>query len=191
MTWKTSRPSDPTVRGLLVGRFQPFHRGHQKVVETIRAARPEAALLLAIGSAEESYTWKNPFTAGERFEMIDRALAGRSGAAVHLVPVADIRRHAQWVRYLESLLPTFDRVYTNNPLTRLLFERAGYTVESPPIFSRGKFEGEHIRGLLARDRGWRPLVPEPVAAYLASIDAPHRLATLRDRSPAPASGSTA
>lgn len=169
------------MRGLLVGRFQPFHRGHLNAVETIRRGRPGAALLLAIGSAEESYTWKNPFTAGERFEMMDRALGGEGEPRVHLVPVADIRRHAQWVRYLESLLPSFDRVYTNNPLTRLLFERAGYEVESPPLYSRAKFEGEHIRGCLAKDQGWRPLVPPAVAAYLTEIDAPHRLATLQEK----------
>ena len=39
-------------------------------------------LLLAIGSAEESFTWTNPFTAGERFEMIDRALPGDRGRPV-------------------------------------------------------------------------------------------------------------
>ncbi|MCI4373559.1 MAG: nicotinamide-nucleotide adenylyltransferase [Thermoplasmata archaeon] len=169
------------MRGLLVGRFQPFHNGHLRVVESIRRGRPDAALLLAIGSAEESYTWKNPFTAGERFEMMDRTLATEDGPRVHVVPVADIRRHAQWVRYLESLLPSFDRVYTNNPLTRLLFERAGYAVESPPLYSRKKFEGEHIRRCLATNRGWRPLVPPAVATYLTEIEAPHRLKTLQER----------
>lgn len=170
------------MRGLLVGRFQPFHRGHLKVVKTIGRARPEAAILLAIGSAEESYTWQNPFTAGERFEMIDRAVGGGPGPRVHVVPVADIRRHAQWVRYLESLLPSFDRVYTNNPLTRLLFERAGYAVETPPLYSRPKFEGEHIRRCLATGRGWRPLVPPSVGTYLAEIEGPRRLAMLQGSS---------
>jgi nicotinamide-nucleotide adenylyltransferase len=178
------------VRGLLVGRFQPFHRGHLRVVETIRRARPDAALILAIGSAEESYTWKNPFTAGERFEMMDRTVGGGPGPRVHLVPVPDIRRHAQWVRYLESQLPSFDRVYTNNPLTRLLFERAGYAVENPPMYARPKFEGEHIRRCLAADRGWRALVPPPVADYLTEIEAPHRLAMLRDRSDPASAGAT-
>jgi nicotinamide-nucleotide adenylyltransferase len=171
------------VRGLLVGRFQPFHLGHARVVRAIQEDRPNAAVVLAIGSADESFTWSNPFTAGERFEMIDRALAGPTGPPVHIVPVADIHRHAQWVRYLESMLPTFDRVYTNNPLTRQLFEREGYAVESPPWFSRAKFEGAHIRTCLARGRGWRTLVPGPVAEYLTQIDAPRRLAMLRGSSP--------
>jgi nicotinamide-nucleotide adenylyltransferase len=174
------------VRGLLVGRYQPFHRGHLRVVETIQRERPSAALLLAIGSADESYTWKNPFTAGERFEMMDRTLEGVDGPRVHIIPIADIHRHSQWVRHLESLLPSFDRVYTNNPLTRLLFERAGYAVESPPLYSRAKFEGEHIRQCLATNQGWRPLVPPVVADYLAEIEAPHRLATLRKQGDAAA-----
>jgi nicotinamide-nucleotide adenylyltransferase len=164
------------VRGLLVGRFQPFHAGHLRVVREIQRRRPDAGLLLGIGSAEESFTWKNPFTAGERFEMIDRALGPTAEPRPYVVPVADIRRHAQWVRYLESLLPAFDRVYTNNPLTRLLFEKAGYNVESPTLYSRAKFEGEHIRQCLATDRGWRGLVPAEVAGYLEEIEAPHRLA---------------
>jgi len=169
------------MRGLLVGRFQPFHLGHLAVVREIATRRPGVPLLLAIGSADESFTWKNPFTAGERFEMIDRALRGATGGPFPIVPVADIRRHSQWVHYLESLLPEFDRVYTNNPLTRLLFERAGYTVERPHLVERRRFEGEHVRRCLAADRGWKALVPPRVAEYLATIEAPSRLAMLRSR----------
>jgi nicotinamide-nucleotide adenylyltransferase len=173
------------MRGLLVGRFQPFHLGHQAVVREIANERPGVPLILAIGSAEESYTWKNPFTAGERFEMIDRAVTGLPKTKVHIVPVADIRRHAQWVHYLESLLPEFDLVYTNNPLTRLLFERGGYVVKRPHLAERRRFEGEHVRRCLAAERGWEPLVVPSVATYLAEIDAPSRLAMLRTRETSP------
>jgi nicotinamide-nucleotide adenylyltransferase len=166
------------MRGLLVGRFQPFHLGHLGVVRSIAAARPGVPLLLAIGSAEESYTRTNPFTAGERFEMIDRALRGSVDIPYHIVPVPDIRRHAQWVRYLESLLPPFDRIYTNNPLTQLLFEHGGYPVEHPPLVDRRRLEGERIRAAIAAGRDWRSRVPPAVADYLGSIGAPARLALL-------------
>lgn len=167
------------MRGLLIGRFQPFHRGHLAVVREIRAARPSAPLLIGIGSAEESYTWKDPFTAGERFEMIVRALDEGQVGGVEVVPIADIRRHALWVGYLEALLPRFDRIYTNNPLTRALFERAGYDVESPVLVDRRRFEGRKIRARLAAGRGWKELVPPAVAKYLTTISAPARLRTLR------------
>jgi nicotinamide-nucleotide adenylyltransferase len=169
------------VRALLIGRFQPFHRGHLEVVRKIRADRSSASLVIGIGSAEESYTWQNPFTAGERVEMMDRALAEAKVQDVLLVPIEDISRHALWVTYLEGLLPTFDRVYTNNPLTRLLFERSGYLVESPPLFDRDRFEGARIREQLAGGGPWKEAVTPTVAAYLEEIGAPARLQVLKQR----------
>ncbi len=167
------------MRALLIGRVQPFHRGHLEVVRRVRADRPTAPVLIGVGSAEESYTWENPFTAGERLEMIGLALAEAKVDGTLLVPIMDISRHALWVNYLEALLPTFDRVYTNNPLTRLLFERAGYLVESPPLFDRERFEGARIREQLAEGSGWKDAVPPAVAAYLDEIGAPARLHVLK------------
>ncbi|HTT45811.1 MAG TPA: nicotinamide-nucleotide adenylyltransferase [Thermoplasmata archaeon] len=167
------------MRGLLIGRFQPFHRGHLEVVRKVRADRPTAPLLIGVGTADESYTWENPFTAGERIEMIERALLEAKVEHTVLVPIADISRHALWVSYLEALLPTFDRVYTNNPLTRLLFERSGYLVESPPLFDRARFEGARIREQLAEGGTWKEAVPPAVVAYLEEIGAPARLQVLK------------
>lgn len=173
------------VRGLLVGRFQPFHRGHLEVARRVRSERPDAPLLLGIGSAEQSYTWENPFTAGERFEMIERAVDEAHLGRIEIVPIPDIQRHALWVRYLEGLLPPFDRVYANNPLTTALFERAGYAVEHPALVERDRYEGAKIRGQLADDRGWREAVPPAVARYLDELGAPGRLKLLRASGPAP------
>lgn len=168
------------MRGLLVGRFQPFHRGHLGVVQAVRTERPDDTLLLGIGSAQESYTWKNPFTSGERFEMIVRGVTEAAVARVEVVPLPDIHQHALWVRYLEGLLPPFERVYTNNPLTALLFDRAGYDVETPRLIDRGRFEGVHVRERLAAGRGWKELVPPSVARFLETIDAPARLKLLAE-----------
>jgi nicotinamide-nucleotide adenylyltransferase len=168
------------VRGLLVGRFQPFHSGHLEVVRSVRAAREDEELILGVGSAQESYTWKNPFTSGERMEMIARALREAKLEGVLPVPLPDIQRHALWVRYAESILPPFQRVYTNNPLTRVLFEQAQYPVESPALVDRTRFEGEVVRDHLARDQGWKPLVPPAVAGYLVELGAPARLTVLRE-----------
>ncbi len=176
------------MRGLLVGRFQPFHSGHLGLVRSIRERRPEAGLVIGIGSAEASYTFENPFTAGERFEMIDRALREDGLTGVVILPVADIRRHALWVRYLEALLPPFREVYTNNPLTQLLFAKSGYPVETPPLIERDRFEGAKIREALADGGPWNDRVPPSVARYLEEIGAPARLATLREGRPAPGPG---
>jgi nicotinamide-nucleotide adenylyltransferase len=169
------------VTGLIVGRFQPFHLGHLETVASLRRSHPEATLTLAIGSAQESFTAENPFTAGERVEMIQRALREARIDGCLPIPVADIHQHAQWVAYLRGLLPPFDVVYTNNPLTRLLFERERIRVESPPLVDREKLQGAVVRQRLLRGQGWAELVPPAVARYLEDVGAPERIRRIADR----------
>jgi nicotinamide-nucleotide adenylyltransferase len=167
--------------GLIVGRFQPFHRGHLAVVSDLRRAHPQSPLLLVIGSAQESFTAENPFTAGERVEMVQRALSEANLDGCLPVPVADIHQHAQWVAYLRGLLPTFDVVYTNNPLTRLLFEREHIRVELPPLVEREKFQGVVVRQRLMKGANWEELVPPAVARYMTEIGAPERVRRISER----------
>ncbi|HDJ89497.1 MAG TPA: nicotinamide-nucleotide adenylyltransferase, partial [Thermoprotei archaeon] len=58
------------MRGLFIGRFQPFHLGHFYALKWILSKVDE--VIIGIGSAQVSYTIKNPFTLGERIEMIWR-----------------------------------------------------------------------------------------------------------------------
>jgi nicotinamide-nucleotide adenylyltransferase len=178
------------VRGLLVGRFQPLHLGHLAVVREIRAARPDEPLILGVGSAQASFSWKNPFTAGERLEMIAAAISEAGLSGIEAIPIPDLGRYSLWVAHVESFLPKFDRVYTNNPLTQTLFERAGYPVTTPTVVDRDQFEGERVRLALADDRGWKEAVPPAVAAWLARAKAPERLRVLRagPDGPVPAGG---
>lgn len=166
------------MRGLLIGRFQPFHQGHLEAVRHIRAARPLETIVFGIGSSEESYTPENPFTAAERAEMIERALAEAKIADARTVPIPDIDRHALWVAHVVELVPRFERVYTNNPLTRLLFERGGIAVESTPLFNRESYQGSKIRAAIVDELPWKAMVAPAVARYLEEIDAPARLRLL-------------
>ena len=56
-------------RGLVLGRFQPFHFGHLELIKEM--VKEEIEPLICIGSAQHSHTSENPFTAEERKEMID------------------------------------------------------------------------------------------------------------------------
>lgn len=53
---------------VFIGRFQPFHRAHQGVVEA--GLRQAGRVLVLVGSANEPRTLRNPFTAEERMAMI-------------------------------------------------------------------------------------------------------------------------
>ncbi len=166
------------MRGLLVGRFQPFHEGHLRLLRHIRDSfRPEA-LFVGIGSAQHSHTFRNPFTAGERFEMILRVLREEALPDTWPVPVPDVDRHAVWVAHVASLLPPFEEVYSNDPLTRHLFESAGYRVPELPLFERTEFQGTLIRERMREGRPWETLVPPPVRRYLEEIKGAERVRML-------------
>jgi nicotinamide-nucleotide adenylyltransferase len=170
------------VRGLLVGRFQPFHLGHLAVVQELQGRDPKGELVLGVGSAQASFTWLDPFTAGERLEMIGRALEEARVPRVRSIPLPDIGRHALWVAHVESLVPPIDVVFTNNPLTQALFERARYKVENPPVYDRARFQGSVIREQMAAGGAWAQAVPPSVARFLEEIRAVTRIKMLRTSS---------
>ena len=66
---------DNTIRGLMIGRYQPFHLGHLNVAEQILSECEE--LVVAIGSPEANFSFNDPFTAGERITMVHETLKKR------------------------------------------------------------------------------------------------------------------
>ncbi|HEV2520563.1 MAG TPA: nicotinamide-nucleotide adenylyltransferase [Thermoplasmata archaeon] len=166
------------MRGLLIGRFQPFHAGHLEVVRYLRERHPSQPLVLGIGSSEQSFTPANPFTASERAEMIARALAEAHVPDALSVPIPDIDRHAVWVAHVREIVPPFERIYTNNPLTHALFEREGVPVEATPLFRRETLQGAKIRAAMLEELPWKPFVPAAVAEYLEQIRGAERVRML-------------
>ena len=166
------------MRGLLVGRFQPFHLGHLSAVRAARQEHPEEEILIGVGSAQESHTPLNPFTAGERIEMVQRALAEAKVELTRVYPIPDVQRHAVWVAHVESLLPRFGRIYTNNPLTALLFEAEGYQVEAPELEDRERFQGSRIRDRIRFGQPIEDLVPAAVLGFLDEISGIDRIRLL-------------
>ena len=85
------------MRGLLVGRMQPIHQGHLDVIKRILGEVDE--VIICIGSAQLSHSIKNPFTAGERTMMINKALTehGIPASSYYITPVQDISCNSLWV----------------------------------------------------------------------------------------------
>jgi len=138
-------------------------------------------LLVGIGSAQVSHTVRDPFTAGERFEMVARSLQYEKIRRFWVIPIPDINRHAMWVSYVESLLPPFDQVYSGDPLTRTLFRDAGYEVPELPFFNRGRYEGTEIRRRIVARMEWRDLVPLSAKAVIDEIGGEKRVRLLASK----------
>lgn len=74
---------------VFIGRFQPFHLGHKKVVE--QALTFSNQVLLLIGSANRPRSLKNPFNFDERCAMIEAACTDLTAAnqQIHCLPIDD------------------------------------------------------------------------------------------------------
>ncbi len=159
-------------RAIFIGRFQPFHRGHLRVVEAIADQVDE--LVLGIGSAGDSHTANDPFTGGERILMITKSLTGL-GVLTYAVPIEDLERNSVWVSHVESMSPRFDIAFSNNPLVVRLFEEANVPVEQVPMVDRHRYEGTEVRRRMIADDGWEELVPPAVVDVIEEIDGIERI----------------
>lgn len=152
---------------LFIGRFQPFHLGHLDAFN--QALAENDRVLIGIGSAEDNYTEDNPFTAGERFEMIEKTLDahGIAHEKYVIIPVRNIENFSLWASHVKLLCPAFSSVYTGSHIVKELFEKHAPDVEVKDIKMEHEINATQIREkILADDDSWTEMVPGPVAEYL-------------------------
>ncbi|QKR01014.1 nicotinamide-nucleotide adenylyltransferase [Metallosphaera tengchongensis] len=162
-------------RAIYPGRFQPFHLGHLSVVKWSLERVDE--LIILIGSAQESHTLSNPFTAGERVEMIRKAMnnEGIPGDRYYLIPIPDILMNNVWAYHVRMYVPSFQTVVARNPLVLRLFREAGNDILVPPSFQREKYNSTLIRKYIITGEEWSDLVPNEVYTFIKSIKGDERL----------------
>ena len=161
--------------GLLVGRFQPFHYGHLAAVKY--ALRRVGYLYVVVGSAQKSYERDNPFTAGERITMIKSALDGNGvdPSKWMAIPISDADSHSLWVSAIESMVPKYDIVFTNDALTFLLMKEEGVEVESIPYLDRRRLSATVVRDRILERKDWEVLVPPQVAKFVKQFGGVERV----------------
>jgi len=161
-------------RGFFIGRFQPYHFGHHEVIKRILEEVDE--LIIGIGSAQESHTLDNPFTAGERVLMISKAIEElNTKKKIYIIPLEDIYRNSLWVSHVCSMVPPFDVVFSNNPLVGRLFREAGFKVVKTELYKRYEYQGKEIRKKMLNGEDWEEFVPRSVAEIIKEIDGVSRI----------------
>jgi nicotinamide-nucleotide adenylyltransferase len=163
-------------RGLFVGRFQPFHLGHLATVKFALSRLEE--LIIVIGSAQTSHEIRNPFTAGERIQMIKDSLVADSSVdmkKILLIPVSDVNMHSLWTHQVDILVPKYIVVFTNDILTALLFKQRGIEVVEPPLYQRKELSATEVRSRMAKDEDWKELVTIQTAKVVEDIHGIERI----------------
>lgn len=165
-------------RALFVGRFQPFHRGHEYAIEYILEREDE--IIIAIGSAQENYTYHNPLTCGERIEIIWYFLKKKNLVDRCIIcGVPDIHNNILWPRHVMALVPRFDVVYSGNSLVVTLFESYNIPVHVIKEINRDNYSGTVIRNLIIEGKEWRHLVPDEILPLLEKVKFEERVKKLK------------
>ncbi len=179
-----SRSKQPNT-GIFPGRFQPFHLGHLAAIKQM--LNKVDRLVIVIGSTSENFLPDNPFTAGERLQMVESALqeAKIPRGKYAIIPVPNINNFAIWPKHLELYLPPFDCIFTGSPIVRELFETHNQSLKKPyaivniKTFSlAGKvISASHIRELMLNPAGrpWEKFVPPAVAKLIKQWNGVNRL----------------
>ncbi|WP_308874393.1 adenylyltransferase/cytidyltransferase family protein [Thiothrix subterranea] len=85
---------------VFIGRFQPFHAGHQAVVET--ALQRAERVIVLVGSSCQPRTLRNPWTFAER-ETFIRATFPEAGERLILAPLLDDTYNEQgWITRVQQ-----------------------------------------------------------------------------------------
>ncbi|WP_295249031.1 adenylyltransferase/cytidyltransferase family protein [Ruminococcus sp.] len=151
--------SKPYDVGVICGRFQTFHIGHESLVDT--ALKLCDRVLILVGSSQECGTERNPLNIDTRIRML-RAIYGDDGSIIikgisDLTNENDIR--PEWGRYL---LDNIDRyiyktpelmIYGNDESRSRWFDPDDIKDVTEIIVSRGKIpiSATQVRALMVAD----------------------------------------
>jgi cytidyltransferase-like protein len=169
-------------RGMIHGRFQPFHNGHLEYMRGaagrsdelwIGITNPDPARILP----EESDPLRhlpesNPYTYDERLLMVKAAAAdlGLDPADVHVIPFP-VNEPELWGAYVPEGITQYLRLFSawgGEKHERLL--AAGYEVVILDHGAEKELSGRDVREALRSGGDWEALVPAGVARVLRELD---------------------
>jgi nicotinamide-nucleotide adenylyltransferase len=164
------------MNGLLIGRFQPFHLGHLEALQF--ALSKVDKLWLGLGSSNKPIGKSNPFSAEERKKMILSSINDSMKNKITIYFIPDVDNHVKWIEKIDTIVPKFDIVFSNDPLTNHLYSERTVQVISIPFLKREQISGTRIRDLIKNDQKWDDLVPSETKLILENLDSKNRLKIL-------------
>ena len=194
MTDLPMEPKPPSIApdsGVVVlGRFQPFHLGHEYMLESASKWRnennPNAPLIIAIGSSNRPQNLLNPWTYEERSQMIETWAKSAPIENFQICSIPDIEDPPNWVTHASQYHGQAGVLVTTDMGTAELYTASGWDVILLPLEQRERFEGWRVRetarmlSTIGDQDAIREvlgtLIPMPVLEYLIETNGLHRLA---------------
>jgi nicotinamide-nucleotide adenylyltransferase len=169
-------------RGMVHGRFQPFHSGHLEYLKGAAArceevfvgiTNPDPARIRPEASDRLRHLPEsNPFTYVERLLMIKAAAldAEIDLSRLHVIPFP-VNEPELWHAYVPEDVVQFIRLFSDWGGTKLeRLREAGYEVVVLDEGSSKEISGADVRAALREGGDWESLVPKGVAAVLMGLE---------------------
>jgi len=169
-------------RGMIHGRFQPFHNGH---LEYLRGAAERAdEVWVGITNPDPARVQfeqsdplrhlpeSNPYTYAERLLMVKAAAAdlGLDLARVHVIPFP-VNEPELWSAYVPPGVTQYLRLFSAWGGTKLeRLREAGYEVVVLDEGSEKEVSGAGVRAAMREGKEWTAFVPPGVARVLRTDD---------------------
>jgi nicotinamide-nucleotide adenylyltransferase len=169
-------------RGMVHGRFQPFHTGHLEYLQG--AADRCEEVFVGITNPDPDrikpepsdplrhLPESNPFTYVERLLMVKAAAADAGIAAerLHVIPFP-VNEPELWRAYVPEDVVQFIRLFSDWGGTKLeRLREAGYEVVVLDEGAAKEISGAEVRQALRDGHGWEQLVPPGVASVLRRLE---------------------
>ena len=88
----------PRKIAVLIGRFQPFHLGHQRLIELGLSSAER--VLVVLGSAYRATSPRNPFSWQQRVQMIQETFDTAQASRIQFLPIRDYFNTQRWADQL-------------------------------------------------------------------------------------------
>jgi nicotinamide-nucleotide adenylyltransferase len=169
-------------RGMIHGRFQPFHNGHLEYLRGAAVRCDEVFVGITNPDPERikpepadplrHLPESNPYTYVERLLMVKAAArdAGIGAERLHVIPFP-VNEPELWPPYVPPDVVHFIRLFSDwggAKLDRL--REAGYEVVVLDEGAEKEVSGSDVREALRNGGDWEPLVPPGVAALLKRLE---------------------
>ena len=149
---------------LIVGRFQPFHKGHLFLIK--KALEKANKIIIGIGSANISDE-NNPIDFETRKKIIKAVVYKEKfeDRLIKIVPLDDFFDDKKWLINLKKQVGKFDLALGNNNWTNNILKKAGFKVLEVDYYKREEYEGWRIRKLIKEGKKWQDRVPKYIIQW--------------------------
>ncbi len=151
--------------GLIIGRFQPFHKGHAYLIK--KSLESIDKIVIGIGSSNVTDD-NNPYDFDKRKKMIEEFIKKENleDRVLKIFPSEDDPSDDVWLEKTLNNVSSIDVVVGNNDWVNGIFGKAGIKVMKVDYYKRYLFEGWKIRKLMREGKSWQNRVPEYLIAQI-------------------------